>query len=102
MFFVIVSAVVTIFIQQFYSVDFFLNKNNEYAFQMTNLYGYGQERLQSIYSWISVLGIGFAFLPMVGLIMEKLLIEKKNVLFWIFVTICFISVFFDSFSWMYA
>lgn len=83
---VVLAAFVTILLQQFYAPDFFINTSNITAFDFANMSNVDQQRLSSIYSWIGLLEVGFSFLPMLAILVDRALSNKKSQLWgWLMV-----------------
>ncbi len=85
---ILIIAVLVIIIQQVFNKSFFVNPNwleKDFILSSSGT----TDRLPSIYSWISVHALGFGFVPVFLLIVEKLDKEKKNLMLWIISGIVF-------------
>ncbi len=77
---VLLIAIGVIIIQQVYSKNFFLRPD------MVNIHSSisgTEDRLQSIYSWVGILSVGFGFIPVLIVVVEHLDRRKKKIFLWI-------------------
>jgi hypothetical protein len=82
MLFTVLTAFIVILLQQFYQKDFFVNIELKNVDDYLNLQYSYDIRLPSIYSWISMLEMGFSFIPMLAIIMEYYLLNKVKSKYW--------------------
>lgn len=83
---VLILAFLVILIQQMINKNFFVNTK---SIDHLNFTADSKARLPSIYSWINMLTIGFAFVPMFILVIEDLDRQRKKVLLLIILGIIF-------------
>jgi len=88
--YILIVAIVTIVVQQVYSASFFINPSM-FDDENTVLSKSGNtDRLMSIYSWIGGMALGFGFIPIFLLIIEKMVIERKKIIIWIIAGLVFV------------
>ena len=77
---ILIIAIVVIIVQEVYNRNFFLRPDmvNEFVTESDS-----EDRLQSIYSWLSTLSNGFGFIPVFIIIVERMERKKKKILLWI-------------------
>lgn len=85
---VLIIAVIVILIQQFVDPYFFVDPFTARVFKEDDP---NSQSLFSIYSWVSALGPGLSFIPVLFLIIEDLDKKRKNrrVLVWMFIGLMF-------------
>jgi len=84
---ILIIAIIVIIIQQVFNSNFFVRTD---WITDSNVAG-NEDRLHSIYSWVTILGAGLCFVPVLLIVVER--VDKQNktnkVLLWIFLAILF-------------
>ena len=87
--FILIISVIVILIQQVYDSSFLTNiKSDTIPGEIIEV-DKTQNRLSSIYSWISDIAVGFGFVPIFILLVEELDKRRKYILLWVFLGIIF-------------
>ena len=86
---VLIISIIVILIQQVHDSSFLANIKSDSVPGEIIVIDKTQNRLSSIYSWISDIAVGFGFVPIFILLVEEMDKRRKNILLWVFLGIIF-------------